>query len=415
MSGYEAFAARVQATGVLSDPWLDGEPRFRTAPVVLDAARYDEVCAAAAGITLVHEEVAQLVRREPELLDSFFGLTPWQKGMWLCSAPDWHGIARADVFSTADGAKVCELNSDTPSGEAEAVLLNQLCSPEEATWRDPNRDLPHQFGALCEAWAHTTGQRGPLTIGLLYPTEMPEDLSMIAIYHRWLAERGHHVVLGSPFNLGTANDGRATLFGEPCDVIVRHYKTDWWGERLPVFDNQTLPTDREPLAAPLLHLLQASVERRTAVLNPFGAVLTQNKRTLALCWERLEQFSSAAQAAIRRWLPRTVRLETMREELWQQRTHWVLKSDYGCEGDEVVVGNSVDQATWEGALQHAIATRWVAQKYFAAETDAHGDHVNHGVYLIGGRPAGLLARVHRPATTDHAARCAPVWVRGGAA
>ena len=32
-------------------------------------------------------------------------------------------LARADVFLTDEGPRVCEINCDTPSGEAEAVTL----------------------------------------------------------------------------------------------------------------------------------------------------------------------------------------------------------------------------------------------------------------------------------------------------
>ena len=410
MNGYASFAARIQGTGMLADPWLDGAPRFRQAPVVLDAGRHRELCAAAEAITRVHEELARIVAREPTLLDSFLGLTPWQRGMWQCAAPDWHGIARADVFWTPAGAKVCELNSDTPSGEAEAVLLNRLAVGEHQDLHDPNAGLPARFVTVVEAWAATIGRHGPLGVGILYPTEMTEDLSMVAIYRDWLLAHGHRVVLGSPFNLGTAADGRATLLDTPCDVIVRHYKTDWWGERLPVWDDEVLANDREPLAQELVQLLAANIEHHTAVVNPFGAVLTQNKRALAFCWEEIARFSLDAQAAIRRWLPRTLRLEFAREELWHDREHWVLKSDYGCEGAEVIVGPEVDQATWEGALAHAIARRWTAQEYFEALPDEHGELVNHGVYVLGGSASGLLARVHGVGSTDHAARCAPVFV-----
>jgi len=411
VSTFAKLAQRLQATGVLADPWLDGAPRFCTDPVLLTAAQHRELGAAAAGIARVHDELARIVAASPELADAFFGLTLWQRGMWQCSAPHWHGIARADVFWTADGPKVCELNSDTPSGEAEAVYGNRVAGAARGL-EDPNTRLPQRFVAMVEAWARTCGHRGPLTVGVLYPTEITEDLSMVAAYREWLGAAGHAVVLGSPFNVGVHADGRALLFDTPCDVIVRHYKTDWFGERLPVADDDEPCADRAPLVQPLLRLLAASVGRRTAIVNPFGAVLTQNKRALAFCWEELARFSRACQTAIRRWLPRTHRLEVVREELWQQKDLWVLKSDYGCEGAEVVVGAHVDQATWESTLAHVIARRWVAQQYFAPLRDVRGDVVNHGVYVIGGAPAGVFARVHAAtAPTDGAARCAPVFVR----
>ena len=46
-----------------------------------------------------------------------------------------------------------------------------------------------------------------------------------------------------------------------------------------------------------------------------------------------------------------------------------------------------------------------------AETDAHGEVVNHGVFVVGGAPCGVLARVHGAGVaTDTAARTAPVLV-----
>jgi glutathionylspermidine synthase len=425
VNNYAGFAAQLQATGIVADPWLEGAPRFRPEPVVLTAARWRELTAAAAGIARVHDELARLVAAAPELADTFFGLTPWQRGMWRCSAPDWHGIARADVFWTRDGAKVCELNSDTPSGQAETVLGNTIAHRDHAHLHDPNAQLPARFVAMVETWAATVaapgGSRGPLTVGILYPTEISEDLSMVAAYRQWLGARGHRVVVGSPFNVGLAADGRAVLLDTPCDVIVRHYKTDWFGERLPVADDDEPCEDREPLRAPLLALLQAAVERRTALVNPFGAVLTQNKRALAFCHEEIARFSPEAQQAIRRWLPFSRRLELVRDELWAEQDRWVLKSDYGCEGAEVVIGARVDRATWEATLAHVIARRWIAQERFEPEVDAAGDVVNgvvvnHGVWLVGGAPAGVLARVHGPdATTAADARMAPVFVEPAAA
>ncbi|MCU0867883.1 MAG: glutathionylspermidine synthase family protein [Planctomycetes bacterium] len=409
VSSYAELAERLQATAWFDDPWLEGQERFRRAPVLLSPARWQALQEAAAGIAAVHDEVAQQCLREPGLLDSFFGLTAWQAGMWRCSAPHWHGIARADVFWTADGPKVCELNSDTPSGEAEAVFCNQLLAGPGQ--HDPNAALPRRFVAMVEAWARSCGHDGPLVIGILYPTELPEDLSMVAAYRQWLHAAGHRTVLGSPWNVGTAADGRATLFDTPCDAIVRHYKTDWFGERLPVADDEPLVHDRAPLAEPLLRLLQAAVDGRTAIVNPFGAVLLQNKRTLAFCWERKQHFTPGAQRAIERWLPETVRLETVRDQLWAEREQWVLKSDYGCEGNEVVIGPAVTPAEWDAALSTAIVRRWVAQRYFEAERGANGELTNHGVYLIGGAPAGVLARVHGTGPTDGDAQIAPVFVQ----
>lgn len=413
---YAAMAQAMLREGRLNDPWFDGDERFCREPLRLSADRWLQLCRAAEAVAMVHDELATIVHHAPQLLAEFFDLTPWQQMLWQVAAPEWHGIARADVFETAHGPLVCELNSDTPSGQPEADWLGRHAARgSDGPWRDASADLRPAFVATVRVFARSIGVEHCGTVGIVYPTEISEDLAMIALYRDWLAAAGMRVVLGSPFNLTLAADGRAALLGEPCDVIVRHYKSDWWTERLPVRDDQPGPEDHEPLREPLAALLQAVWNGRTAVMNPFGAVLTQNKRSLAFCWEELARFSPAARAAIERYLPRTTRLELCRDELWQQRERYVLKSDYGCEGDGVVIGASVTQAEWEDALQHAIPQRWVAQQLFAASCDAHGQVHNHGVYLCGGRAVGVFTRVHgAPAPgrggTDASARCAAVLV-----
>jgi uncharacterized circularly permuted ATP-grasp superfamily protein len=156
--------------------------------------------------------------------------------------------------------------------------------------------------------------------------------------------------------------------------------------------------------------MQACLEGRCVVVNPFGAVLTQNKRAMAFMWEHHARFSPRARATIRAFIPYTVRLEALPvEELARDKADWVLKSDYGAEGDEVIVGRLAPKAEWNAALVHAVPGRWVAQRYFEAELTAAGESVNHGVYVIAGEASGLYARVQKGAT-DTSALSAPVLV-----
>jgi glutathionylspermidine synthase len=397
---YARLAERLTATGILSDPWLDGRPRFRVSPIVLDAATDRALTHAAESFAAVTNEVALLCAGDPSLLDRYFGLTPFQRLMWDASAPLWHGIARADVFRTADGPAVCELNCDTPSGEAEAVLLNPAVARQGLA--DPSRLLGARFCDLIATLVERIGRRGPLTVGIIYPTELVEDLSMIVLYQRWFEARGWRVVLGSPFNLRRAGTRGAALFDVPCDVFVRHYKTDWWGERLPVWDDEDELPDREPLVEPLRTLLGSALASGCAVVNPFGSVVTQNKRAMALMWEELARFPSWAQDAIRAYVPFTARLEKLSPDELRCKDEWVLKSDYGCEGTEVIVGAETSDEVWRQSLAHAIPRRWIAQRYFRALADEEGAVVNHGVYVVGGVASGYLSRVHRGATDCHA-------------
>jgi glutathionylspermidine synthase len=411
---YRAFAEKLVARGIVSDPWLDGEPRFGDTPIVLGAGAWGELKRAAEDLARVMNEVARFVEREPQLLDSYFALTPFQKLMWLSSAPLWHGIARADLFFTADGAvRACELNSDTPSGEAEAIELNALAAEESRGAVNPNAGFESAYCDLVDAFRKTvTNASAERTIGIVYPTEITEDLSMVELYRRWFSRRGWRVVLGSPFNLETGPGSEARLMGERCDVIVRHYKTDWWGERESVWLGGDALRDEAPLERELAVVLGATLAGRVAVVNPFGSVLTQNKRAMAFCWERFLDFSVEAQAAIGRVIPETRRLEGLdAAELGRDKDAWVMKSDYGCEGDEVIVGRAVTSVEWADALRTARPGRWVLQRWFDALRDDAGRTTNFGVYVAGGRARGVFSRVSLGAT-DALARCVPTLVSG---
>ncbi len=403
---YGEFARMLYGTGVLSDPWLGGKERFRLQGVLLTCEQTDVLNAAAEHVGLIYHELTEIVLQNPELLDQFFNLTPWQKAMWLASEGRWHGIARVDLFICKDGSVcACEMNSDTPSGEAEAALLNQLLHQFHPNTINPNRNLEERFWQMLVA-SHQSNR--PHRIAIIYPTDLPEDLSMIAIYKRWFEARGCFVTLGSPFNLGVDEQRRVTVLGEAVDLIVRHYKTDWWGEREIVWANQAPFPDPDPLDRELSLLLEAEHDARVTVVNPFGAVVTQNKKAMALMWERSELFSEQAQAWIEEYIPETRRLVSL--DLDQiSREEWVLKSDYGCEGDSVVCGPFVKPQDWRIAMAAAIPQHWIAQRFFDVEPTNDGLLPNYGVYLIGGRAAGFYTRLSAKAT-DFTAVTAPTFV-----
>jgi hypothetical protein len=410
-AAYRVFAERVVAGGILRDPWVDGRPRFSPRPIVIDTALHRALCSAAEDVAAACQAMVALLLEEPKLLEDVLGLTPYQRMMWEASAPSWHGIARADVFVTRDGLAVAEINCDTPTGEAEAIVLGELAGDASGAV-DPNTALGDRFLAMLEfvAARERVPDAGPVrTIGLVYPTELTDDLPLVRLYKRWFEGRGWSVVLGSPYNL-TFEHGRTCLFDAPIDILLRHYKTDWWGERKSAWRDDPIH-DEQPLAEPFRAVLSGMAEGRLAVVNPFGAVAVQNKRSFALMWEQIHRFPARVQETIEKLVPVTRRLEVMHaEQLFVQRAEWVLKSDYGAEGEEVVVGREVSDATWRQVLARAEPARWVAQRYFAAETDARGAALNYGVFLVAGKAAGLYGRVQVGAT-DARAQSASILVR----
>ena len=202
------------------------------------------------------------------------------------------------------------------------------------------------------------------------------------------------------------------MFDTPLDVVWRHYKTDWWGERERVHRDAPEIPDTAPLEQ-TLWLLEAERAGKLLVINPFGSIIAQDKRSLALMWEHKDRFSEAAQATIEAHIPRTYRLETIgRDRLKAERTRWVLKSDYGCETDEVTLGRLALDAWWHAELDGAVTGRWIVQEAFDVAPDLEGREANIGIYLIGGTTSGLyirLARSEEP--TTHGAVVATPFIR----
>jgi glutathionylspermidine synthase len=443
MHTYSQLADQLIATRVLTDPWLDGKPRFSLSPIIISSLLYQELCAVAEAMAQVHDSLCDLLLTEPDFMQKWYGLLPYQQALWNASGGAWHGIARIDAFVCEDGRiQVCEMNSDTPSGEPEAVLLNQtlaLMMANNHTLHDPNAMMEERFctmiwksyiGTVNET-LHTQTPR----IAIVYPTEITEDMPMIALYQQWFRKRGWHCVLGSPFNLHAMpqehTPHRIGMFGECIDIVIRHYKTDWWAERQsPWCDEMPLP-DSAPLHREITLLCMAEYHGAVCIINPFGAVLTQNKLSMALLWHWIERFTPHEQAMIRTYLPRTYRLIDLQTASiihpefhlnLADKDRWVLKSDYGCEGDDVIIGKSVSQEIWELSLAMAIPERWIIQEYFSVkkiiQTPENGSshtgiaqsvEPNYGVYIIGGSAREMYMRLS-PTATDGSALSAGVFV-----
>lgn len=393
---YESFAREALGTMLISDPWAFGRRRFDERPWAISASLRDRLWGVGRSIAALYDELARLVWEEPELLETFYAYPPYFRAMWLASGGAWHGFARLDAFLCNDGAlRVCEINADTPSGQSDTEGCSAVFRPQ-ATGADLNAEYLPRLRALIEA--HVARLRTPPeapTVGLVYPTDVPEDLPLIDTYRRALEGWGYRVVVGSPFNLQRLSGG-VGLFGERLDVLFRHYKTDWWGER------STAHTLDPPIAdpAPLqqtLWVLEAEQRAEVAVINPFGAIIAQDKRTMALAWARAGELSESARATLRAHIPRTVRLaDADIEKVVAERERWVLKSDFGCESDEVVIGQLASPEAWAQEVRGAKPERWVVQERFEASACAEGRVPNFGVYIIAGASAGLYVRVSSP-------------------
>lgn len=396
---YSAFHSQLLASHIITDSWVDGRERFAIAPHILLQEEYHALNIAAERLGEAMNEAAKYIWNSPELLDSYFMLTESQKRMWFSSGGCWHVIARFDLFVLPDGTiRMCEVNADTPSGEAEAVLLNRMVSEKHPEFYNPNQHFEDTFYHYVREMAlFTSGTFA--AVGIIYPTDMPEDLSMVLLYKQLFEKHGHTVILGSPYNIRRASNGKLSLFGSEIDVLLRHYKTDWWGEREQIWlDAEEFP-DPDPIEPQLTRVLRAGSEGHTTIINPFGAVVVQNKCMMAFLHDYKHHFSTETQDVIYEYIPETRRMVDV-DTNQLNREEWVLKTVFGCEGDEVLIGRTMSDEQWNLALDLAIDRHWILQKYFEPRR-SDGRIANYGVYLLAGNAAGIFTRLSPGATDLH--------------
>ena len=418
---YEVFAEQLVNTALVNDPWYEGVPIFRSAPMILNKETSDEINEAASRIGALYQELVGIVADDEALLDTYFHLPPHYKLMWLSSDALWHHFARMDMFRLNDGSlKICEINADTPSGQIEAIIPNQLMHDEYKAYKDPNVGYKDMlWRAMLQAHKAHTGADKIESVGIIYPTDLPEDITLIRLYQIWFEEMGARVVLGAPQNISFGPGRTVRVLDEPVDVVFRHYKTDWWGERQRIYDDENELWDTEPLRRELATLLESERQKKVTVVNPFGSLIPQNKLSMAFFWDHMNRFSEPAQKTIRDLIPETRRLDDVgREKIRDEKDLWVLKSDFGCEGDEVTVGPNVTQEYWESCVMHAMPHIWIVQRHFDVrpvtldDRSAKGKYLpNYGVYLIAGQPAGLMVRLApENITTGYDARVVPTFI-----
>lgn len=409
MTMLDARLAPVLDDGVIDDPYARGKPRLSAEAEILSQAQAASLAHAACVVAMMLDEAVPAVASD-QLLARRLGLDDSLLAIAALDAPRWLALARADVFLLADGsAQVCEVNCDTPTGLAECTQLARIASSAAPHLLDPSARLRERWVAMVRSCVGNTAEGA--VVGIVDPTEMPEDLCHVRLLVRWLEEAGFIVVRGSPFNLHACPGHRVGLFGTPCDVLLRQYKTDWWARRTSPWRDEPPPPDAACLERELALVADAMQAGTLAVLNPWGAAIAQNKRTLALPWERPDLFAAETLAAVRPHLPETRFLESLSSErLIGERDQWVLKSDYGCEGDEVLLGSLTSPIDWARAVRLAEPRHWVAQRAFAPRRDGEGRIANHGVFLIGGTPSAIYTR-RSTGPTDGSSLSCPTLVQ----
>jgi glutathionylspermidine synthase len=414
---YSKLANSLYSGGIISDAWIDGRERFFCDFVELSAVERAELFQAGERVAYIYNEFMKIAKNNPDYIKDYFALTPFQEYMLKAADYRWHLIARVDLFFTADGKiQMCEMNSDTPSGEPECYELNRLfykLANLESEYINPNENIKSSFIDKIQKYARANLKNNApnLSVGIVYPTEITEDLAMIKLYSQWFEEMGYSSELGAPFNLNIDKENKTLkIFDKKIDILFRHYKTDWWGERISAWSDYEY-SDSEPLKNELQAATFSEFAGLSVTINPFGSILSQNKLSMAFFYDAKDLFSEKAQEYIDAYVPYTQRLiDADFQKL--DKDSIVLKSDYGCEGDEVIIGKYCDSEIWNKSYEFANKERWIVQDFFKSIRldSANGNfEPNFGVYIIGGKASGIYTRLSS-ISTDYYSLSAPTYI-----
>jgi len=307
---------------------------------------------------------------------------------------------RFDFFERADGGfAALEYNCDKPAGQRE-IWAGEEIGPARG---NANRGARSLFrGALARAWRRHAGRAaGPPRLAILCDPAHREEFRLAYLFGREASALGWQWDVVDPATLH-AEGGRAFAYGEPVDVVLRHYPSEYLHEL--------------PAAAGLL-------DARVLWLNDPRAVVAQAKSTFAALWtlHRESRWLTRAEAAlVERCVPPTA---LGSQASWLERARarpedWVLKPVLGRYSERVSVGALSTAAEWRAALDTAETSPadWIVQafvpprrRWLPSANGGRPGYANWGVALTEGQPAGFCVRLHpTPLTDDSTAWWAPV-------
>jgi hypothetical protein len=316
-----------------------------------------------------------------------FRLADWEEQLVLAD-PGYrtaspHG--RLDCFANSQGGlALTEYNAETPAGAGFNDLLTEAFQTVPAMRRFGRkysaRPLPGRPGVatvILDAWREFSGRwKGP-RIAIVDWSDVPSRVEF-DIFKAYFESIGLETVIVDPRTMEYRN-GKLYGGGAPVDLIYKR-----------VLINELI--EREGLESPVVRAVR---DRAVCMVNPFRCKLLHKKASLAvLSDERNAKLFDAEQArAIGEHIPWTRVVEQRRTEydghtvdlarfIEDNRHKLVLKpnDDYG--GAGIVLGWTVDDATWREGMAKAFAEPYIVQERVEIPSEAYPSLVDGTVQFV---------------------------------
>ncbi len=348
----------------------------------------------------IFTKVVKVVQTGSTELLKELGLPPasWPALRLSYNYPSVTTVGRFDFAYTAEGLKMLEFNSDTPSSVVESFFVNQhVC--DYYGQENPNAGMNVHIQTSFQQLLHRYQSAG-YDMSRLFFCSGDADEEEIATTRYLMEQSGFEATYISLPQI--AYDPTNECFVaklasdeyEQIDVLYRFHAMELMAE------------DRNSTGFPIgAKLLELVANQRLALINPPRAFIAQNKALQALIWNLYE--SNLFFSAEEREIVSTYCLPTYLENQFHGKQAYVKKPIFGREGGAVSLYDETgklelkDQAVyyWD---QPMIYQQRVEMPIITVET-ANGPFTGKllwGSFLVGGLPSAIVARVDREITVD---------------
>ncbi len=336
-------------------------------PRLLSHGEYRHIGRACALVGSAFDRVRRAAM-EDSALRAQFGLTAWEEQV-IHADPRFKAASptsRLDAFFAGgeDGLKFTEYNAETPAGGAYNDALSRVFMALPAMHAFarshavfPIPAAPSIVHALLQAYQQWRGVREKPSVVILDWAEVPTR-SEFVLFEREFAMHGIDAFIGDPRD-ATYDHGVLKVAGKPVTLIYKRVLID------------ELVT-REGLNSPVV---RAVLDGAVCMVNPFRCKLLHKKASLAVVSDERQAhlLSHAEHQAVMAHVPWTrvveERMTTHGDSsvdllpfIASHREQLVLKPNDEYGGKGIVLGWTVDDATWAEAIRTALREPYIVQQ-----------------------------------------------------
>jgi uncharacterized circularly permuted ATP-grasp superfamily protein len=294
--------------------------------------------------------------------------------------------SRLDAFflPETNEFRCIEYNAEVPAGLAYNDSLSEaffgLPIMREFMRQFDVRQLPARHGVLhplITAYQQWSGRREPPVIAILDWREVP-TFSEFVLFQQYFQSHGLRCVIADPREL-EYRDGR--LMAEDAQITLIYKR---------VLINELI--ERGGMDQPVV---RAVLDNAACMVNPFRCKILHKKLSLAVLSDErnIGLFAGPELEAIASHIPWTRRVEERHTEydgrqvdllpfIRAERERLVLKPNDEYGGKGVILGWTVDDSTWESAVQTALTEPWVVQERTPVAYEPYPSWIDGQLHVI---------------------------------